>query len=221
MPALRMAQQSLVDLDQGIRDYQAIMIKRERIDGELMEQEVAFVKVRHQPFSVYMFFLAPNKGRECLYVAGPNGEEGKLFARDSGFKRKFGVFEFGPHDRMVMKGQKYPITKLGVRNLTSELIDVASNDVNFGECDVRTLQTELGPANGEKRPVTLLEVTHPVPRKNFRFHKAQVFIDNELGVPIRYAAYLWPENAGGGAAAGGGIHVPQPENQQRLHGPRL
>ena len=55
------------------------------------------------------------------------------------FQRWIIAKPFGPHDRMVMKGQKYPITKLGVRNLTSELIDVASNDVNFGECDVRTL----------------------------------------------------------------------------------
>ena len=42
----------------------------------------------------------------------------------------------------------------------------------------------------------MIEVIHPTPRRNFRFHKAQVFIDNELRVPIRYAAYLWPENPG-------------------------
>ena len=39
-------------------------------------------------------------------------------------------------------------------------------------------------------------VVHPTPRRNFRFHKAEVFIDNELQVPIRYAAYLWPEQPG-------------------------
>lgn len=196
MPALRVAQDSLNHIDANIQDYQAVLIKRERIEGELMEKEVAFVKVRHQPFSVYMFFISPNKGQECLYVAGPKGEEGTLFALGSGLKRKFGVFEFTPHDRMVMKGQKYPITKLGIRNLTSELVAVASNDVNFGECEVRVSQNVLGTKDGPKRPVTVLEVTHPTPRRNFRFHKAELFIDNELKVPIRYAAYMWPENPG-------------------------
>jgi hypothetical protein len=196
MPALRVAEDGVKFIDANVRDYSAILYKQERINGELQDQEVAFVKVRHQPFSVHMFFLSPHKGRECLYVAGPNGEKSELHARDSGFRRKLGVFKLDPDGRLAMAGQKYPITKLGIRNLTTELIAVASNDVNYGECEVRTAQTEIGPANGAKRPVTLIEVTHPTPRKNFRFHKAQVFIDNELRMPIRYAAYLWPENPG-------------------------
>jgi hypothetical protein len=196
MPALRVAQQGLAEIDSHIRDYQAILYKQERIDGELHEQEVAFIKVRHQPFSVYMFFLAPSKGRECLYVSGPNGEKGSLIARDSGWRRRIGAITLDPEGRIAMSGQKYPIMKIGIRNLTSELIDVASSDVNFGECEVRTSETELGTKNSPKRAVTLIEVTHPTPRSNFRFHKAQVFIDNELRVPIRYAAFMWPENAG-------------------------
>ena len=195
MPALRVAQAGVAHIDADIKDYSAILYKQERIDGTLQEQEVAYVKVRHNPFSVHMFFLAPHKGRECLYVAGPNGEKSDLHARDSGFRKKLGVFKLDPDGRLAMAGQKYPITKLGIRNLTTELIEVASNDVNYGECEVRTLQTTIGTPT-DKRPVTVIEVVHPTERRNFRFHKAQVFIDNELGVPIRYAAYLWPKNPG-------------------------
>src|SRR5437016_3223382 len=83
---LRFAQDSLKTIDASIQDYQAILYKQERIDGELQDTEVAFVKVRHQPFSVHLYFLSPNKGRECLYVEGPNGTGGKLHARDSGFR---------------------------------------------------------------------------------------------------------------------------------------
>lgn len=196
MPALRVAQQGLVHMDQHIKDYQAILYKQERIDGELQPQEVAFIKLRHEPYSVYMYFLAPHKGRECLYNAGPNGTKGVLSARDCGFRRKLGVFDLDPDGRLAMKGQKYPIYKLGIRSLITELIQVVSNDVQFGECEVRTGQTEIGPKNGVKRPCTFIQAVHPVPRDNFRFHKAEVFIDNELRVPIRYAAYLWPERPG-------------------------
>jgi hypothetical protein len=195
MPALRVAEEGVKFIDANVRDYSAIMYKQERIDGELHEQEVAFVKVRHQPFSVHMFFLSPNKGRECAYVAGPNGEKGELHARDSGFRKKLGVFKLDPEGRLAMAGQKYPITKLGIRNLTTELITVASSDINYGECEVRTVQTTIGTAT-DQRPVTMIEVVHPTPRRNFRFHKAQIFIDNELRVPIRYASYLWPQNPG-------------------------
>ena len=197
MPSLRFAEQAMLDIDKTIKDYSAILYKQERIDGELLDQEVAFVKVRHQPFGVYMFFLSKqNKGREVVYSDMPDGSIGKLNARDCGFKKRLGVFSLDPTGRLAMGGQKYPITKLGVRELTKELISVASNDVKYGECDVRTAQTSIGPRNN-KRPVTLIEVTHPVPRpKTFRFHKAQVYIDNELRVPIRYVAKLWPEKAG-------------------------
>lgn len=198
MPALRIAQEGVKHIDANIRDYSAIMYKQERIDGELMGQEVAFVKVRHQPFSVHMFFLAPHKGRECLYVAGPNGEKGDLHARDCGFRKKLGVFKLDPEGRLAMAGQKYPITKLGIRNLTTELIAVASSDVNYGECEVRTVQTTIGTAT-DQRPVTMIEVVHPTPRRNFRFHKAQIFIDNELRIPIRYASFMWPQTEGGEA----------------------
>lgn len=191
MPALRVAKEGLAKIDANIQDYSAMLFKQERINGVLHDEEVAYVKVRHQPFGVYMFFLKPHKGRECLYNNQLDGAKGKLVAMDCGWKRKFGKLELDPEGNLAMKGQKYPIMKLGIRMLTSELVDVASNDVQFGECEVRTAASTI---NG--RAVTMIEVVHPTPRQNFRFHKAEVFIDNELHVPIRYAAYMWPEKPG-------------------------
>jgi len=191
MPALRMAQESLQHLDSNIPGYSAILRKQERIDGVLHDEEIAFVKVRNNPFAVYMYFLSPCKGRECLYNEAPGGVKGKLVARDCGWKRRLGAIELDPEGTLAMNGQKYPIMKLGIRGLTTELIDVATNDVNFGECDVQVFQNKIN-----KRPVTQLVVTHPTARRNFRFHKAEVFIDNELRIPIRYAAYLWPKKPG-------------------------
>ena len=47
------------------------------------------------------------------------------------------------------------------------------------------------------RRCTLLQVKHPHPRDYFDFHIAQIFIDEELNVPIRYAAYSWPTRPNG------------------------
>jgi len=191
MPALRVAQESLRFLDANIPGYSAILRKQERINGVLHDEEIAFIKVRHQPFSVYMYFLSPCKGRECLYNNLPGGGKGKLVARDCGWKRRIGAIELDPEGTLAMKGQKYPITKIGIRGLITELIDVAKNDVNFSECEVKTYQTTMA-----KRLVTQLVVTHPTERRNFRFYKAELFIDNELRIPTRYVAYKWPAKAG-------------------------
>ena len=45
------------------------------------------------------------------------------------------------------------------------------------------------------RVCTVIEVTHPTPRRNFLFHKAVVYVDDEMNVPIRYEAYSWPAQA--------------------------
>jgi hypothetical protein len=36
-----------------------------------------------------------------------------------------------------------------------------------------------------------------VPRRNFLFNVARIYIDDQLEVPIRYEAYDWPAQAGG------------------------
>ena len=38
----------------------------------------------------------------------------------------------------------------------------------------------------------MIQVIHKEERAPFEFHKAQVFIDDELNVPVRYVAYDWP-----------------------------
>jgi hypothetical protein len=47
-----------------------------------------------------------------------------------------------------------------------------------------------------ERVCTVLNVRHPQQREPYEFYLAQVFIDDELQVPIRYVAYSWPKNEG-------------------------
>jgi hypothetical protein len=82
---------------------------------------------------------------------------------------------------------------LGLKRLTERLIEVGEHDSKFGECDVKFLPGAK--ING--RDCTCIQVLHPVPRREFLFHQARIFVDTELNVPIRYEAYDWPPAAGG------------------------
>ena len=192
MPALRWAYSGRRDLEQ-LSDYSATMVKRERINGKLGEYEHMFVKVRHEPFSVYMRFLAPNKlkGQEVVYVQGAN--EGKLSAHGTGIQKVLGTLQLEPTSLLAMRGNRYPITELGVLNLVTRLVEIGERDTQFGECEVKFYPG----AKIEDRVCTCIEVVHPVPRRNFLFHVARIYIDDELNVPIRYEAYEWPEIEGG------------------------
>jgi len=193
-PALELARRGLGQLRGKIQDYSCTMVKRERIDGKLGEHQYIFAKIRHEPFSVYLYFLAPEdvKGQEVVYVEGQN--DGNMMAHaGSGMRAMVGTVALKPDGALAMQGNRYPITEIGVENLARRLVEVAEHDRQFGECTVNFFPNAK--VNG--RICTCVQVEHPVPRRNFRFHMARVFIDDEFLIPIRYEAYDWPQEQGG------------------------
>ena len=193
-PALELAQRGLSQLRSTIKDYSCTVVKRERIDGKLGEHQYLFAKIRHEPFSVYLYFLAPEdvKGQEVIYVEGRN--DGNMLAHaGSGVRAMVGTVSLKPNGALAMQGNRYAITEIGVENLARRLVEVAEHDKQFGECEVEFFPNAK--VNG--RICTCVQVVHPVPRRNFRFHLARVFIDDELLVPVRYEAYDWPHEEGG------------------------
>lgn len=192
MPALRWAKASVVDIRQ-VQDYSCQFVKRERVDGELKEHEYMFMKVRHRPFSVYLYFLGPPalRGQEVIFVEGKN--DGKMYAHTTGLKDKmFGTVSLLPTGIVAMQGNRYPVTEAGFLHLVERLIQIGEQDTKFGECEVKYYQGAK--INGRK--CTCIQVMHPVPRRNFLFHMARIFVDDELNIPVRYEAYSWPEKAG-------------------------
>jgi hypothetical protein len=193
MPALRWARQGIKDIGK-IKDYSATMVKQERLDGQLSEPQHIFLKLRHQPLSVYMYFLGPDdvKGQEVIYVKGKNN--GLMWAHGTGLKRTvFGTVSLKPTGPVAMRGQRYPLTEVGMLNMLRRLVEIGEKDVHYGECEVRYFEG----AKVNDRSCTCIQVTHPVPRRNFLFHVARIFVDDKLNLPIRYEAYDWPSQPGG------------------------
>ena len=206
-PKVVMAQKLLEDMRTNVKDYSATMVKRERVDGVLLDYQYMAAKIRQEqvnergevvtPFSVYLNFVAPEtvKGREVIYVKGRN--DGKLTAHDGGSGiiaaiRSAVTVNLEPTSQRAMQGNKYPITDIGMQNLLNKLIEVAELDMQHGEVEVKTFEgTKI---NG--RSCTCLQTVHPVPREHFRFHVARIYIDDEHKLPIRYESYGWPESEG-------------------------
>jgi hypothetical protein len=192
MPALRWAQQGLPTIE-GFKDYSTTLVKRERVNGKVGDYEYLFVKVRQKPFSVYLYFLSPAaiKGQEVIFVQGQNN--GNMWAHTVGVQDKLvGTLSLKPDGMIAMRGQRYPLTEIGLANLVHRLVEVASQDVNYGECEVKFFPG----AKINNRTCTCIQATHPVPRRNFLFHLARIFVDDQLNVPVRYEAYDWPKEPG-------------------------
>lgn len=196
-PALKIARERLQAMNENVRDYTATIIKRERIGGKLTDYQYLFAKIRHPqtengrtttPFSVYLKYLGPRKmkGREVIWVEGRN--QNKLIAHEAGLVGLFRVY-LKPDSVLAMRNNRYPINKIGFKNLVEELIAKAEQDRQHGDCVVHFYDD----AKVDDRRCMMIEVIHPERSHQFDFHRAQIFIDHELKIPIRYAAWSWPQ----------------------------
>jgi hypothetical protein len=200
-PALAIAHQGLAISQGSINDYTAKLVKRERIEDTLGEHEYMFIKIRNRkqsngqivvPFSVYVAFLKPAavKGREVVFVENQN--QGKFLVHEGGMKRMLGTHALEPTGWLAMQGQRYPVTEIGLENLVAKLIERGERDKRHGECSVQFLEG----AKVSGRACTVIQVEHPDKVGPYDFHIAQVFLDNEYRIPVRYAAYTWPKAPG-------------------------
>jgi hypothetical protein len=200
-PVLEFAHEVLASIRTNVNDYTGKLVKRERIGGKLGGEVQMEFKIRSpkeasagrpaQPLSVYLLFLEPwsARGREVIWVEGRN--DNKLTAHEGGFKNLLRV-QLDPNGMLAMIDNKYPITEVGLTKLVEKLIEKGERDRLLGPCEVRIIE-------GEKvgdRTCRLIQVTHPEPDDRFDFHIAQIFIDTERLIPLRYAAFMWPANSG-------------------------
>jgi len=196
-PDIAEARQRLATMDKEIKDYCFTLVKRERVGDQLMDYEAIFTKIRHEPFSVYMYFLSPTakKGQQVAYVAGRNN--GNLIAQPVGLAGKLGPYHLPPTGLLAMQGQRYPITEVGFLNLTRRLIEAGTDKSLIDGVEVKHYDNVKVKAGSEPRMTRMTEVIHPVKRPNDQYHVARIYIDKERNIPIRFESYDFPKTPGG------------------------
>jgi hypothetical protein len=186
--ALRMVDDCQARYDR-IRDYVCTFHKRERIDGRLSAPHVMFMKARTRPRSVYLKFRQPAAGREAIYIEGRH--DGKVLAHDVGLGRLIaGTLHLDPNGPRAMEDNRHPITEAGIGPLLDTLEARWSAELDSAESQVEFRDAKLV----DSRPCQLIQVTHTRRSPDFLFYQVQVSIDRELGLPIRFEAYDWPED---------------------------
>ncbi len=205
-PLLDFAKAALRNHIEKHQDYTAVLIKRERVDGKLLPESKMALKLRYgvptdpvsaqRPVSVYLRTIEPKSqaGREVLWVQGSNNN--KLTAHESGLLGIISV-DLLPESRLAMMGNRYPITEIGIEKLLGKLIERGERDRQLGPATVRT--TENASIGG--KTCRLMEVIHESPTAlidgktaEFEFFLAQIYIDEERMIPLKFASFSWPKS---------------------------
>ena len=199
--AVNFAEVALKGMRENVVDYTAILAKRELVNGVVGAPSYMNLKIRcprkqangsTSPFSIYMKFLRPKDqaGREVIWSEGKF--ENKLVVHEGSGILRLKRFYLDPTGSLAMNGQRYPIYEAGLENLIVKLIEKADRDRAAGPCTVNYREG----AEINKRSCSLIELVHEDRKEPYEFYKAQVFIDDELNMPVRFVAYDWPKSPG-------------------------
>lgn len=179
---------------QQISGYTATLDSQFTLGGKLQPRQRMYLAVRHTPFSVYMRFALPIDiaGREVIYEAGRNG--GNLLAHGTGTQAMLGTLTLDPKGRIAMKGQAYPLTEIGVLNLTVKLATIARTETRYDARACRIIRHLRRYVGG--RICTCYEIVHVTKQPGIEAHLVRVYVADDLQIPIGCEAYGWPARAG-------------------------
>jgi hypothetical protein len=184
---------------QGIRDYACLFIKREQLRGQLQPENLIDMRVRTQPFSVYLHWLkpVPTTGQEVCYVAGRNN--GMMRVHSSGVLGTVGFINMDPRDPRALETSRHSITEAGIGNLIERYGQAWELERTLNRTQVRIQEYEYN-----RRRCTRVETVHAdSANKQIPFYRSVVYFDKENHLPIRVENYDWPRSGLDPAGAGG------------------
>jgi hypothetical protein len=177
---------------QDVADYSCTLVKRERINGVMQDENVMEMKVRSQPFAVYMKFAEPKKmkDQEVCYAAGKN--KGMMRVKAHGLGAIAGFVSIDPNDPRAKENSSHVITEAGIGNLIERTAKAWDFDARVGKT-----QANVADYKFNERPVTRVEIVHTEDAKaQFPYYRSVLYFDKELQLPVRVENYTWPVRGG-------------------------
>ncbi|HLJ92512.1 MAG TPA: DUF1571 domain-containing protein [Gemmataceae bacterium] len=173
---------------QGVQDYTCLFIKRERLREQIQPEHLIAMKVRTQPFSVYLRWLrpAPTAGQEVCYVAGRNN--GMMRVHSTGLRGVVGFVSMDPRDPRALETSRHTITEAGIGNLIDRFGKAWELESRLNRTQVRVQEYEAN-----SRRCLRVETVHTDPAgQQIPFYRSVVYFDKQNHLPIRVENYDWP-----------------------------
>ena len=170
-----------------VQDYTCVMIKRERVNGELLPREYLDMKARNRPFSVYFKWKEPYQGREAIYVEAQN--KGKLLVHSTGVEKVVGgTVALDPRGKTAMENSRHDVTEAGIGNLVEQLCTRWESEKKLGKTQVEMKDN----SKVDNRVCWCVKTLQPHDPSNYSYYRTRVFFDKDNGLPIRFEGYDWP-----------------------------
>ena len=176
--------QRLASAYDGIRDYTALFLKRERIKGVLLPLET--IELRFQaPFKVYMAWHEPHAGRVIVYVEGAN--DNKILINPGGLLR-FLRLKLEPTSSLATQNTHHTVREVGLQ----KTIALLEREYERGRREGQVTLSFQGYDDVEERPAYHLTlVCHADKAAGYYAQRGEIWVDTVYFLPIKLSLYDW------------------------------
>ena len=146
------------------------------------------LKVKTQPFSVHMRWLAPKKsaGQEVAFVVGKNNNKMRVKSNMIG-KNLIGFLSIDPNDPRVLEHSRHNILETGIGNMIESNLKQWLVERNLDKTRVKTSEAAY-----DKRDCIRVEVTRTERNPTFYCARMVMYLEKQSKLPIRLENYDWP-----------------------------
>lgn len=192
-PSIAAHRQSIEMLEKGVRRlreipaYTANFSKEEIVWGRETGPQTMRLKLRHEPFSVYLRWIEGKQGQELLYVTGRN--EGKMLVRAAGFKGLLGAIKLEVDGDMAMRESRHPVTEMGLLELAKTVLSYRYHEASWKS----GYQCSHDKKSVDGRPCHHYTLVYEDQKRSPEYRKSEVWIDAETFVIAKIRNFGWPE----------------------------
>lgn len=177
---------------QNVRDYECRSVNRERVHGTLLPESILIMKVRKDPFSVYLRYESPaaEKGMEVCYIEGRN--RGMMRVHPARILGILGFWSIDPHDSRAFEKSRHCITEAGLGNLLESTARYWEMERRLNKTLVHITEEEM-----TGRACTRIETIHPDANAGlFYGYRCVLWLDKATHLPVGAETYDWPCRGG-------------------------
>jgi Protein of unknown function (DUF1571) len=176
-----------------VRDYTCTLQSQERVRGVLLDENVMLLKMRTEPFSVYMRWLAPAKSRnqEVCFVLGRNNNKMRVHSTVVGKGKFLGFVSVDPTDPRVTEHSRHTIYEAGLGNLIEQTIKHWEMENKLGKTQVKIEEYTYN-----NRRAIRIETKRAERLQSFYCYRSILYVDAETKLPLRTENYDWPRPGG-------------------------